>query len=261
MECNDGAVLHDWALAGHGLAWRSMWEVADDLRAGRLVSVLDAWCAPDNAIYAVFAQRRHLALRVRLFIEFLRTIWQRRILAQRFDRLPRRLSARRVKEKRPQAAFGYRQTPETTSGACRPAGHFEHADLRLAEDFFQLGIGIDHALVDRVLQLALLDVLPHLLDHLGTRQRLVPDDRGKRSARGQRFHESRVGFARGFLGSLRGDFLGRRGGFGCGRFGRSCRSLAGAFAAAFLAAGFFAAGAFAGFLAAGFFAPALAVAI
>ena len=54
------------------LAWRSMWEVADDLRTGRLVSVLDEWCAPDNAIYAVFAQRRHLALRVRLFIEFLK---------------------------------------------------------------------------------------------------------------------------------------------------------------------------------------------
>jgi DNA-binding transcriptional LysR family regulator len=49
-----------------------MWEVADDLRAGRLVSVLDDWCAPHNAIYAVFAQRRHLALRVRLFIDFLK---------------------------------------------------------------------------------------------------------------------------------------------------------------------------------------------
>ena len=28
MVCNDGEVLHDWALAGKGLAWRSMWEVA-----------------------------------------------------------------------------------------------------------------------------------------------------------------------------------------------------------------------------------------
>ncbi len=72
MECNDGAVLRDWALAGHGLAWRSMWEVADDLKAGRLVSVLDEFAAPDNAIYAVFAQRRHLALRVRLFIDGLK---------------------------------------------------------------------------------------------------------------------------------------------------------------------------------------------
>jgi DNA-binding transcriptional LysR family regulator len=72
LECNDGAVLHEWALAGHGLAWRSMWEVADELRAGRLVSVLDAFEAPDNAIHAVFAQRRHLALRMRLLIDYLK---------------------------------------------------------------------------------------------------------------------------------------------------------------------------------------------
>src|SRR5690606_12466002 len=32
IECNDGAVLRDWALAGRGVAWRSMWEVGDDLR-------------------------------------------------------------------------------------------------------------------------------------------------------------------------------------------------------------------------------------
>jgi DNA-binding transcriptional LysR family regulator len=72
LECNDGAVLHEWALAGHGLAWRSMWEVAEELRAGRLVSVLDAFEAPDNAIHAVFAQRRHLALRMRLLIDYLK---------------------------------------------------------------------------------------------------------------------------------------------------------------------------------------------
>lgn len=72
LECNDGAVLHDWALAGRGLAWRSMWEVRDDLRAGRLVTVLDAYQAPDNGIYAVFAQRRHLPLRVRMFVDFLK---------------------------------------------------------------------------------------------------------------------------------------------------------------------------------------------
>ena len=72
MECNDGAVLHEWALAGHGLAWRSMWEVADDIKAGRLRTVLDEYGAPDNAIHAVFPERRHLPLRVRLFIEHLK---------------------------------------------------------------------------------------------------------------------------------------------------------------------------------------------
>ncbi|MCC7060113.1 MAG: LysR family transcriptional regulator [Burkholderiaceae bacterium] len=72
LECNDGAVLRDWALAGRGLAWRSLWEVGADLAAGRLRTVLDAYAAPDNAIHAVFAQRKHLPLRVRVFIDYLK---------------------------------------------------------------------------------------------------------------------------------------------------------------------------------------------
>ena len=75
MECNDGAVLHDWALAGKGLAWRSMWEVSEDLEAGRLLTVLDEYAAPANAIHAVFAQRRHLPLRVRMFIDYLKNTY------------------------------------------------------------------------------------------------------------------------------------------------------------------------------------------
>ena len=72
FECNDGAVLHEWALAGRGLAWRSWWEVGDDLAAGRLKTVLDELAAPPIGLYAVFAQRRHLPLRVRLFIDTLK---------------------------------------------------------------------------------------------------------------------------------------------------------------------------------------------
>ncbi len=75
LACNDGAVLHDWALAGRGLAWRSLWEVGEDLRTGRLRSVLDEFAAPDNAIYAVFAQRRLLPLRVRVFVDFLKNTY------------------------------------------------------------------------------------------------------------------------------------------------------------------------------------------
>lgn len=72
MVCNDGAVLHDWALAGKGLAWRSMWEVGSAIESGQLVTVLDEFAAPGNDIYAVFAQRRHLPLRIRAFVDFLR---------------------------------------------------------------------------------------------------------------------------------------------------------------------------------------------
>jgi len=72
MDCSDGQVLHEWCLAGHGIAWRSTWEVEGELAAGRLVSVLDAFAAPPNGIYALFPQRKHLALRVRLWIDFLK---------------------------------------------------------------------------------------------------------------------------------------------------------------------------------------------
>jgi DNA-binding transcriptional LysR family regulator len=72
LDCSDGQVLHAWCLEGLGLAWRSTWEVDADLRAGRLVSVLDAHAAPPNGIYAVLSHTRHLPLRVRLWIDFLK---------------------------------------------------------------------------------------------------------------------------------------------------------------------------------------------
>lgn len=73
FACNDGAVLHAWALAGKGLAWRSFWEIGHDLELGRLVSVLDDFAAPPMGIYAVFPQRRHLPMRVRLLVDQLKT--------------------------------------------------------------------------------------------------------------------------------------------------------------------------------------------
>ncbi|MFC0350857.1 LysR family transcriptional regulator [Undibacterium danionis] len=77
MVCNDGAVLHDWALSGKGLAWRSMWEVGSEIETGKLVTVLDEFNAPGNDIYAIFAQRRHLPLRIRAFVDFLRASYSK----------------------------------------------------------------------------------------------------------------------------------------------------------------------------------------
>ena len=72
VDCSDGQVLHDWCVAGLGIAWRSTWEVEHEVAAGLLVSVLDEFAAPPNGIYAVFPQRKHLPLRVRLWIDFLK---------------------------------------------------------------------------------------------------------------------------------------------------------------------------------------------
>jgi DNA-binding transcriptional LysR family regulator len=72
LDCSDGQVLHDWCLAGYGIAWRSTWEVESEVAAGRLLAVLEDFAAPPNGIYAVFPQRKHLPLRVRLWIDFLK---------------------------------------------------------------------------------------------------------------------------------------------------------------------------------------------
>jgi DNA-binding transcriptional LysR family regulator len=75
LDCSDGQVLHDWCIAGLGLAWRSTWEVEQEVASGRLCSVLDEFIAPPNGIYAVFAHARHLPLRVRLWIDFLKATY------------------------------------------------------------------------------------------------------------------------------------------------------------------------------------------
>jgi DNA-binding transcriptional LysR family regulator len=72
LDCSDGQVLHEWCLAGYGIAWRSTWEVEAEIASGQLVAVLEAFAAPPNGIYAVFPQRKHLPLRVRLWIDFLK---------------------------------------------------------------------------------------------------------------------------------------------------------------------------------------------
>ncbi|HWT21083.1 MAG TPA: LysR substrate-binding domain-containing protein, partial [Variovorax sp.] len=77
LDCSDGQVLHDWCLAGHGIAWRSTWEVEAEIDAGLLVPLLDEFAAPPNGIYAVFAGTKHLPLRVRLWLDFLKAQYGR----------------------------------------------------------------------------------------------------------------------------------------------------------------------------------------
>ena len=72
LDCSDGQVLHDWCLSGYGIAWRSTWEVEGEIRSGQLVAVLEEYAAPPNGIYVVFPQRKHLPLRVRLWIDHLK---------------------------------------------------------------------------------------------------------------------------------------------------------------------------------------------
>lgn len=68
---NNGDALRTAALAGHGLIMQPTFIVGDDLRAGRLVSVMPHHAVTPLNVYAVYAHRQYLSNKVRAFVEFL----------------------------------------------------------------------------------------------------------------------------------------------------------------------------------------------
>ncbi|MGG1944931.1 LysR family transcriptional regulator [Trinickia sp. NRRL B-1857] len=71
-ETNDGAITRIWAIDGHGIALKSLWDIDADLRAGRLRVVLPEWrYAPDSSLHALFHRNRYRPPRVRALLDFL----------------------------------------------------------------------------------------------------------------------------------------------------------------------------------------------
>ncbi|WP_343653626.1 LysR family transcriptional regulator [Herbaspirillum sp.] len=70
-ETNDGALARQWAIEGRGLVMKSVWDVAADLRAGRLLPVLPQWRAPEAPVHALYQRTRYMAPRVRALLDFL----------------------------------------------------------------------------------------------------------------------------------------------------------------------------------------------
>lgn len=84
---NDGSIVKQWAIEGAGIALKSYREVCEDIKAGRLETVLDEF-SPDFLrkqsdikglpsheigvdLYVVYPSRKYLPLRVKAFIEAL----------------------------------------------------------------------------------------------------------------------------------------------------------------------------------------------
>jgi len=68
---NCGWMIRDLALAGLGLGFMPTFLIAEQLRDGRLVTVLDSYLADDVNVYAVFPSREHLSHKVRAFVDYL----------------------------------------------------------------------------------------------------------------------------------------------------------------------------------------------
>lgn len=68
---NDGQAAHALALQGAGIVVKSIWDVGDDILAGRLQRVLPAHSMPTAPLQAIFPHNRNMAPRVRAFVDYL----------------------------------------------------------------------------------------------------------------------------------------------------------------------------------------------
>ncbi|NML17201.1 LysR family transcriptional regulator [Azohydromonas caseinilytica] len=71
LSTNDGETALGWALDGHGILMRSLWDAAAYIRAGKLKLILPDWSLPAADIYAVFPTRNHLSAKTRALVDFL----------------------------------------------------------------------------------------------------------------------------------------------------------------------------------------------
>jgi DNA-binding transcriptional LysR family regulator len=77
LAANNGDMLCTLAVAGLGLARLADYHIAEELRDGRLVTVLQEFEGEPEPIYAVYPSRRHLSVRVRAFLEHVEAAFDR----------------------------------------------------------------------------------------------------------------------------------------------------------------------------------------
>lgn len=72
MRSNFGEALRHAALQGRGISMHPIYMVTHDIKQYNLKVVLPTWQPTGLDIYAVYASRRNMPIRVKLFLEFLR---------------------------------------------------------------------------------------------------------------------------------------------------------------------------------------------
>ncbi|MEX3762333.1 LysR family transcriptional regulator [Paraburkholderia phenoliruptrix] len=81
LRANNGDLIRDAAVAGLGIVRLPDFIVADALRSGRLVTVLDEFLPSPTGVYAVYPQHRQSSLTIRAFVDFLRKHLKKRLTA------------------------------------------------------------------------------------------------------------------------------------------------------------------------------------
>lgn len=71
LQSNDGEVVRKWAVNGQGYAWKSILDIGDDLRSGRLLTVLDDYFTDSAPLNLLYHRHRFQPPRIALLAEFL----------------------------------------------------------------------------------------------------------------------------------------------------------------------------------------------
>lgn len=70
-KASDGNVVRLWVKQGHGIAYKSLLDISEDLSKGELVQVCPNWTGEDAPLYMVFANRSQYSPVVQRLREFL----------------------------------------------------------------------------------------------------------------------------------------------------------------------------------------------
>lgn len=70
LSANNGEIVQQWALDGHGIILRSLWDVGPSLQRGDLVRVLPDY-VHEADVWAVYPSRLSTSARLRVCVEFL----------------------------------------------------------------------------------------------------------------------------------------------------------------------------------------------
>ena len=70
LSTNNGELVHQWAIDGHGIILRSIWDVGPSLANGRLTRVLPEYSQPAD-VWAIYPTRLGTSANVRVCVQFL----------------------------------------------------------------------------------------------------------------------------------------------------------------------------------------------
>lgn len=70
LSTNNGELVHQWAIDGHGIILRSIWDVGPSLADGRLIRVLPEYSQPAD-VWAIYPTRLGTTANVRVCVQFL----------------------------------------------------------------------------------------------------------------------------------------------------------------------------------------------